>query len=522
MHDFPCFIGVDIGTAGTKAAIFDFQGNQLATAYEESKLYYPKVCWVEQKPEDFYSSTINTIREVIKKSGVNPKNVASLAFSGQMAGILAVNKDWKPVTLYDSWLDIRCRDYIDYVNKNYADLLIKVTGVPPTVDHLPKMLWWKNKRPKIFEKICKFTVPSVYIAGKLAGLNGNEAFYDYTYVTFTGLIDAKKMKWSEELSETFGVPIDKMPRIVKPWEIIGELKAEEAEKMGLFKGVPIVAGAGDGVANTVGAGLTKPGMCLDIAGTASAFYVSADKMIPDRKFKTLIYLKSIVPELWIVGAYINGGGLCLRWFRDEIAKYEKEMANKIGEDPYKILDNSASKVSLGSDGLFFIPHLAGRAYPYNPKFRGVWFGFSWKHTSAHFFRAILESISCEYYHYLKIIKGLFTKLELTEIRGVGGGSRSSLWTQIKADVLNVPYVLLNREEYAVLALAALGGYAVGLLKDYVKTIDEWVKPVKKILPAEERNKKYRKYAEFYVHLLNKLDKIFEEYEKLPVSSKAGK
>jgi xylulokinase len=204
----------------------------------------------------------------------------------------------------------------------------------------------------------------------------------------------------------------------------------------------------------------------------------------------------------------------LRWFRDEIARYEREMARKMGKDPYKLLDNSASKVSLGSDGLFFIPHLGGRAYPYNPKIRGVWLGFSWKHTSAHLFRAILESICYEYHHYLRILDNLFTRLELTEIRGIGGGCKSRLWTQIKADILNVPYVLLNRKEYAVLALAALGGYAVGSFNDYVKTIDEWVKPVKKIMPAGERHEKYRKYAEFYEQLLNELDKIFKLHERL--------
>jgi xylulokinase len=510
----PYFIGIDIGTAGTKAAIFDLKGNQLATAYEESKLYYPRVCWVEQKPEDFYISTINTVKTIIKKSDVDPKEVASISLSGQMAGILAIDESWNAVTPYDSWLDIRCKDYIDYLNKNYADLLINVTGVPPTVDHLPKMLWWKNEKPEIFEKICKFTVPASYVSGRLAGLSGNDAFYDYTYITFTGLIDAKKMKWSEELCETFGIPTDKMPKIVKPWEVIGELQAEEAKKMGLIKGIPIVAGAGDGVASMLGGGLTKPGLCIDIAGTASAFYVSTDKIIPDTKFKTLIYLKSVVPELWNVGAYINGGGLCLRWFRDEIAKCEKEVAKGKGEDPYKRLDDLASAVPPGSDGLFFIPHLGGRAYPYNPKIRGVWFGFSWKHTFGHFFKAILESVCYEYHYYLRTIQDLFTNIELKEIRCIGGGSKSSIWNQIKADVLNVPYILLNREEYVVLALAVIGGYAVGFLKDLIKTIDEWVKPVQRITPNQERHQKYKKYAKFYAQLLNRVDKIFALHKSL--------
>jgi len=508
------FIGVDIGTAGTKATIVDEEGRQLATAYEESKLYYPRVGWVEQKPEDFYSSTVNTVREIIKKSGVDPGDVAAIAFSGQMAGILGIDKDWNPVIPYDSWLDIRCKDYIDMLSEKYADLLISVTGVPPTVDHLPKMLWWKNERPEVFEKIYKFTVPSIYVAGKIAGLKGDDAFYDYTYVTFTGLFDVKKMEWSEELSQTFEIPLDKMPKVVKPWEIVGELTAAEAEKLGLAKGTPVVAGAGDGMACSLGAGLTEPGRCIDIAGTASAFYISVDKVVPDTKFKTLLYLKSVVPELWNVGAYINGGGLCLRWFRDEIAKEVKEAAAKAGVDPYKMLDEMAANIQEGSEGLFFIPHLGGRAYPYNPRLKGVWLGFSWKHTSAHFYRSILEGIAYEYYRYLKILRTLLEKVKITEIRGIGGGSKSPIWNQIKADILGVPYVLLNREEYAALALAVLGGYAVGAFKDYAKTINDWVKPVKRIEPRREAHEKYRKYAEFYEALIERIDRAFEGHENV--------
>ena len=506
------FIGVDIGTAGTKAVIFDSEGRQLATAYEESKLYYPRVGWVEQKPEDFYNSTVNTVREVIKRSGVDPRDVSSIAFSGQMAGILAIDKNWSPVIPYDSWLDIRCKDYIDMLSERYADLLIEVTGVPPTVDHLPKMLWWKNERPQVFEKIYKFTVPSVYVAGRISNLTGDDAFYDYTYVTFTGLFDIRKMKWSEELSQIFDIPLDKLPRIVKPWEIVGELAAEEAERLGLVKGIPVVAGAGDGMACSLGAGLTKPGICMDIAGTASAFYISIDKIVPDTKFKTLLHLKSVVPELWNIGAYINGGGLCLRWFRDELAKEVKKTAVESGVDPYKLLDEAATRIPEGSEGLFFIPHLGGRAYPYNPRIKGLWMGFSWKHTAAHFYRSILEGIAYEYYHYLRILKELLEGVKIKEIRGIGGGSKSLIWNQIKADILGVPYILLNREEYAALALVVLGGYAVGAFKDYVKTIDEWVKPIKRIEPRSEVHERYKKYVGFYEKVLERIDKVFEGHE----------
>lgn len=508
------FIGVDIGTGGTKAAIFDLNGNQLATAYEESKLFYPRTHWVEQNPEDFYMSAINTLREVIKKSGVSPRDVASISFSGQMAGILGIDKDWNPVMPYDSWLDTRCRAQVEYLRKNYVDILMDITAAPPSIAHLPKMLWWKNEKPLIFEKIYKFTVPSVYVAGKLAGLKGDQSFYDYTYITYTGLFDVRRMDWSDELCEVFRIPLNKLPRIVKPWEIIGELSGKESERCGLVKGIPIVAGAGDYPASCLGAGITKTGLCLDVAGTASILSASTNKVIPDKEFKTLLYTKAVVPELWIPHAYVGGGGLCLRWFRDEIARYEKKIAEETGKDPYQVLDQYASQVPEGSENLFFVPHLGGRIYPYNPRIKGAWLGLSWKHTAGHLYRSILESIAYEYHYYFRIIRDLFKDVEFDEVRGIGGGSKSKVWDQIKADVLNMPYVLLNREEYAALGLAALGGYAVKAFDSYVKIINDWVKPVRKVIPSKERHEKYRKYTDFYEQMLNELDKIFERYERL--------
>lgn len=507
-------IGVDIGTAGTKAAIFDTNGNQLAVAYQESRLLYPRAGWVEQEPEDFYHSAVNTVREVVEKSNVNPEEVAAISFSGQMAGILAIDKNWRPVMPYDSWLDIRCRDYIDHLKKHYEDLLIERTGVPPTVDHLPKMMWWKKEKPDVFNSIYKFTVPAVYAAGKFAGLEGEDAFYDYTYVTFTGLYDVHKNDWSQELSDVFGIPLDKLPRIVNPWDVVGELTSETAEKTGLVKGIQIVAGAGDGMACAFGAGLTQTGLCLDIAGTASAFYVSVDKIVPDTKHKTLLYLKSVLPGLWCVGAYINGGGLCLRWFRDEIAKLEKKQAVELGKDPYKILDEEAAQVPPGSEGVFFLPHLGGRAYPYNPKITGVWVGFTWRHSTGYLFRSILEAIAFEYNHYLTILRELLEGVRIDQIRGIGGGSKSLVWNQIKADVLGVPYVLLNREEYAVTALAVIAGYGVKLFDSLEDTINRWVQPTRHIYPNKTIHEKYKEYYAFYEKLIERVDQLLEGHDKL--------
>ena len=177
-------IGVDLGTTGTKSAIFDTQGNPVAEAYEESKLRYPKPGWVEQDPDEIYGSAVRTIRACVEKSGVRPGDIAAIAFDGQMAGIGSVDSNWDAPTQYDSWLDTRCDPYIVKM-KQHQELIIQKTGGPPTYSHGPKILWWMYERPDAFARIAKFVVPGGFVAGRMAGLGSDDAFIDYTYLHFS-------------------------------------------------------------------------------------------------------------------------------------------------------------------------------------------------------------------------------------------------------------------------------------------------------------------------------------------------
>lgn len=213
-------IGIDIGTSGTKTAIFDNDGNLISEAYEESKLYYPEEGAVEQDCDEIFYSAINTIKECMEKSQLNPSAIEGIAIDGQMAGICGIDKDWNPVTPYDSWLDTRCSPYIKLL-KEKEDEIIKSAGGPPTFSHGAKMLWWMNEKPDVFNKIASFIMPSGYVAGKMAGLKSDSAFIDNTYIHFSCFADILNNKWSEPLIEYFDLPAEKLPMIVKPWEIIG-------------------------------------------------------------------------------------------------------------------------------------------------------------------------------------------------------------------------------------------------------------------------------------------------------------
>lgn len=503
-------IGIDIGTTGTKAAIFDTEGNMLAESYEESKLYYPKPGWVEQDPGDFYTSACNTIKEVIIKSGVNAKDISAISLDGQMAGVLGIDENWKPVTHYDSWLDTRCGKYVEYIKDNFGDKVLKLSGLPPTVAHCAKILWWKNEEPEVYKTISKFIQPAGYAAGKLAGLKGKDAFIDYTYLHFTGLSDVSNAKWSESLCGDFDVPIEKLPEIVQPWKIVGSVTEKASEDCGLAPGTLIAAGSGDQAAGFLGAGLTETGMVVDVAGTASLLACCVDSFKPDLKYKTLLFPRAASEGLWFPHAFIGGGGLCLRWFRDGIMQPGESLLR----EAYNILNEEASSVSPGSDSLMFIPHLGGRNYPYDSRVRGIWAGFSWGHDRKYLYRSMLESIAYEYYYYLKIEKELFPEVEFKEMRIIGGGSRSKLFSTIKTNVLGIPSVQLTREEVGVLGSAIIAGYGAGIYGSMEEPAGRFISTKNRIEPDMKLNEYYRNFAETYIDMFNMLGPLYDRLEKL--------
>ncbi|MGE5581409.1 MAG: xylulokinase, partial [Bacillota bacterium] len=306
-------IGVDIGTQGTKTTLINTAGEIIAEAFENSRLISPASGVVQQEADDLYYSVTRTIAETVSKSGIKPADVLAIGIDGQMAGIMGIDRDWNAVTYYDSWLDTRCEKYIAKIKAEAEEGVIRITGCPVTYAHGPKILWWKYERPDVYKNIAKFVLPGAYVAGRLTGLKAENAYIDYTYLHFSGFGDVERLRWSEDLLNLFRVERDKMPEIVEPWKIIGKLTTEPAQACRLIPGIPLVAGCGDSAATSLGAGITKKGLLFDIAGTASIFSCCVDQYKPDINNKTLLFARSVVPGLWIPMAYINGGGMCLKW-----------------------------------------------------------------------------------------------------------------------------------------------------------------------------------------------------------------
>jgi len=313
-------IGVDLGTSGTKASIYLKDGTLISESSIEVELLHPKPGIVEQENIDFYNSAARTVSECINNSGIEPKEIAAISFDSQMAGISLIDDNYSPAARFDSWLDMRCQPYIKWMSDEAGEKITRLTGCPPTCDHGPKILWWKNEEPETYKKTAKFIMPAAYVVGKLANLNTDQAFIDYTYIHFSGFSDAQTGTWSKELCDQFDLDIDKLPKIVEPWHIVGETSEKSSKDFGLSPGTIIAAGAGDTAANALGAGIVQPGILFDVAGTASVLASCTDTYIADVENRALLTMRSVIPGLWNPLAYIGGGGIALRWLRDNIYK----------------------------------------------------------------------------------------------------------------------------------------------------------------------------------------------------------
>jgi xylulokinase len=505
-------IGVDLGTSAVKSTLFDAGGKAVAEASRTMKIHYPEPGCAEQEPGDYLSAAEETIREIIEKSKTPPSAVAAVGFDGQMAGAMGIDRRGKPVTpWFPSALDTRYQPYLEQMDEKSRERLVELNGAMPFA--APRMLWWKEHCEGIFKQIRKVAILGNFVAAEMAGLKAEDAYIDPSYLTYFGLGNTAERCWSDELIGLFDLNKDMLPRVIPATTIIGKLSQNTAPKCGLLAGTPLVAGAGDQVAGALGAGIVKEGQLLDVAGTFSTLITCIDSYLPDPGFNMLQPMAGPVSEShWYSMMYIGGGGLTHRWFCDEFGpgpSGENDQFNSI----YERLDSMAASVAPGSDGLLFIPHLAGRSCPPDRSVRGTWIGFTWTHKKKHFYRALLESIAYDFAQVLNVIRHYLPEQRFSDVRVIGGGADSELWNSIKSDVLGLPYKRLLRKDSAALGSAIIAGHAVGLFPDMVETANDFSKTGDSIEPDCSRHAIYEKYSAAYAKAF---DQLHDAYISLAV------
>lgn len=510
------YIGYDCGTMGTKVAIFGEDAALISKAYRPHKIDYPQPGWAEMDPEQFYSAVSEGMRECMVTSRINPRDIRGISCSGVICGIVPIDKRWNATGPYILYLDSRSKEEVEYVNLNVEPLWAAEAGNAVIGTYIPPMFlkWLLKNRKDLIKKTSKVVTAAQYVMGKFAGLTSDSAFIDWAHLSGWVIgFNAHKRDWSEKQIELLKIPYELLPKVKKPWDIVGTLTKNEAENLGLVHGIPLVAGGGDMQQSCLGSGVVEPGICSDVAGTASNLNYSIKefkKEITDKK--VLVNAMHTLDDQYLYWAVISAGGLSLRWFRDEI------LSQKGDEAFYERMNRVAEKAPVGAEFSLFFPYLQGRVAPVWPNATASWIGLYGSNNSGTLWRSIMESIAFEYLSWLNILRG--AGIRPKRIIGQGGGSKSRLWNQIKADILNMPYLTLKNEEQAVLGNAILAAYAVGDVKDLKKASYEWVQIKDTFNPIKQNNDLYMRIYKKREEILNgPLRDIFDLIAELHADNK---
>jgi xylulokinase len=455
-------LGLDVGTTSVKAGLFDAAGRQLAADGREYRLAHPETDHVEIDAEVWWSSSIAAVRSVLAAPGVDARDVAAMAVSSQGESVVPVDGAGRPLAPALVWLDNRAGAEARELAERFPDALVyDRTGVPDVNPTWPaaKLLWWRRHRPEVFATAARFLLVEDFILHRLTGRFVTEGGIQCTSMLF----DIVAGDWWGDALDAVGVGPERLPEIAAPASVAGSLTATAAEALGLPAGMPVVAGGMDQGAGAVGVGNTGSGVVSESTGGALTVQAAVARHGGDPSRQTPVYIHS-APGQYLYCPVCPTGGMALTWFRDALGGPEAELARREGRSAYDALTALAAEAPPTCDGLTMLPHLAGAFSPeYVPSARGAFVGITLAHTRAHFVRAVLEAVAFMLRRNVELVGR--AGATASEIRSHGGGARSPLWNQIKADVCGLAVVTLEGEDAAVRGDAMTAGVAVGVYPD---------------------------------------------------------
>jgi sugar (pentulose or hexulose) kinase len=494
------FIGLDIGTTSVKAAVYDSSGACRGLEFQDYALDTPGVDRVELDPEHYWSAAVAVVRHVIADSGLAPEAIAALGVSSQGETLIVVDTDGLPIYPALVWLDNRAREEAGMLASKLGPEVYSRTGIPavnPTWTAC-KIAWIRDHEPQIFRRAHKFLLAQNFIIHRLTG----EYVTDGGVACTTLLLDICSHSWWQEALDATDLTVERLPALKRVGELAGGLTPQAASQMGLKAGVPVVLGGMDQIAGAVGAGNLTPEIVSESTGGALTIQVTVDRTDIDKEGQIPVYLHA-VPGKYLFDPVCDTGGMTFKWFRDVFGEVELARSRQEGVDAYELLTELAGQAEPGCGGLVMLPHLTGAFSPeYDPNARGVFYGFTLAHRKPHFTRAVLEAVAFMLRRNLELV--LRTGLEIKEIRATGGGARSRLWRQIKADVCNLPVVSLQHDDTALLGDAMLGAVATGQYDSLTDAAHAMVRTADRLEPRSEYRAVYDRMYEEYTRLFETL------------------
>jgi xylulokinase len=443
------FLGIDVGTGGTRALVIDEAGRVIASATEEHRDFAsPQIGWAEQDPGDWWRACGVAVQKVLAKAQLRGDQIACVGLSGQMHGAVLLDERSQVVRPALIWCDVRTEKQSKELTETIgAARLIELTSNPALTNFtLTKCLWVRENEPELWKKVRSFMLPKDYVRLQLTG----ERATDMADASGTLMLDVAHRRWSKEILQLVGLEESFLPALYESPEICGRISAAGAVATGLQAGTPVVAGAGDQAAGAIGMGIVSPGKVSATIGTSGVVFAATARPSLDPKGRLHTFCHAL-PGRWFVMGVTQAAGLSLRWFRDQFAS----PANG-DKESYEQLTAEAANVSPGSDGLLWAPYLMGERTPYlDANARGMLVGLTASHTRDHVVRAILEGVAFSLRDTFTIFKEIDVPVET--IRLGGGGARSELWRQIQADIYGQQVEIVEAEEGAAYGAAILAG-----------------------------------------------------------------
>ncbi len=464
------YLGLDIGTTGIKAVIFDADGRTLGSGLSEYTLETPQPDFVELDAEQYWFSTKEALRLALKQADIAPKHLCALSVTGQAETLIMVDSDGKPLRRAIVWLDNRADREAKEIEREFTSgPLFRFSGQTEMLPCWPasKLLWYRKNEPELFAKTAKFLMVEDYIIHKLTGC----------YATCRGLMPSslyyniRTKQYEKTMLDFLGIREDQLPELKDSGERIGSCISNDSV---ITPGTLVAAAPIDHVCGNLGSGCAGSGMISETTGCTLALCAAFPSLVYDEQRRLSTYL-GFAPDTFVLLPWAPTAGMLLKHFRDEFT----------GGMTYREFDAAAASVKAGSEGLILLPHCAGAVSPVcNPAARGVAYGITLAHKRGHWARAIMESVAYLLRDNVEALRKLGA--EITEIRSLGGASKSRLWLQIKADVLNLPVSVAECEEATSLGAAILGAVAAGEFSDTAAAVTQMVRVSTRIEPGPDR------------------------------------
>jgi len=498
------FLAVDLGTSAVKAAIFDEHGTRLALDIQEYALLTEGEDLCELPAETYWEKFLVACKKVLADSGLDVKTIAAVGFSSQGESFVPLDAAGAPLRNTIVWLDNRAHDEAAAIEAQFGrERVYKTTGQPDVgpIWTACKILWIKNHEPDVFAATAKFCMVEDYLIYRLSG----QFVSEFSVYSSSLVLDINRRALWPEMLNFLEVSADQFPALTESGSVVGTITAEAAAATGLSTETLVVTGAYDHAAGSIGAGVTHSGVMSETTGSSMAICAPVDAIAFDPEYRVPVHCHAISGK-YFFSPYGETAGMVLKWFRDNLGQSEIAVAQATGRDAFEILGELAAAAPPGSDGLVHLPFLAGTGAPeFDPNAKGVFFGLALKHTKGHFVRAIMESVAFMIARNVEVMAELGVKLD--EIRCLGGGAKSDLWCQIKADTMQTRVAIVEESEQALKGAAILAGVGAGVFADLEAASNDMVAIKHRVQPSGDN-------AAVYAAGLAKYEQLYEALKPL--------